>query len=752
MVNFTPLGNGLGSLTSTMVSVKQRFDDTSIQLTTGQVAETYAGLGTQRGLSISSRARLAEIEGYKETINFATVQFELYDSTLGRLGDLSTEVKSGSDGNIYDVNSEGRTTGSVVADMAIREMMGLLNIDDGNSYLYSGRSTQQQPLANYDDIMYGSGIKAGFEEVLSERKFADIGGDTTLTYDGVTQTLKTGRLSVSNTATTLSLSEATNAFGFQIAGVQSTLDGQIQTYEPTEASFTAPDVAHDELTVDLGGNRPVAGDEFEFAFDLPDGTQTTITLVAADPLVEDIDATVGGTDADQSLIDIEAFSIIQTSDPGLQENGTIDFSTMADGDTITITDPNVNGGVAQTFTYQTTPTTDQEFNDVASLVTALSDYGLTAAADGGNVDLTGNQVGDTLTVAFSAGGSYTQDQAPVAFTPQIQSLSAATIAGFSEGETVTISDPNLLNGADQVFSYNPDADGSVPTEFSDLTSLVARLTDAGISAADFSGDLQVTALGGTDLSTSIAVVEEDIEDYAIFYVDQSGVEGTIENLKAALLEELDSYARTELAAASAVQAANDFFYSADDSEQAATRVVIPFGGSAEDALETETDAVNTVRWYVGDDSSTVDARDSMAATIDPNITLRYGARANEAAFAEQMRNFAVLSQERFSTDVDEDQDRYAALASRVRLNLVDVPGDQSIDQMQGEFAVQAAAIVKSEARLEISENTYTTFVQDIESVDRTEASARLLALETQLNVSYEATSMILSQSLLNYLR
>lgn len=756
MVNFTPLGNNVSSLTSTVTSLKERLDDAAVQLGTGRVAETYAGLGAQRGLSITSRARLAELEGYQATIEFVSVQFDLYDSTLGRMGDLNAEVKSGSDPNVYDVNSEGRTTGSVVAEMAIREMMGLMNIDDGASYLYSGRSTQQQPLISYDEIMYGSGVKGGFEEVLSERKFADIGGDTTVVHDGVSKTLKTGRLTVGSTATAISLTEATNAFGLQIAGVQSTLGGQIRTYAPTAAAFTPPAVAHDEISIDLGGNRPVAGDTLDFTFDLPDGTQTTITLTAANPVVEDINGTVDGIEADQSMTDIDAFTITQASDPGLNEIGTIDFTGMTDGDTITITDPSVNGGVAQVFTFQTTPVGDQDFSNQAELIAALQNQGLTAQADGAaNVDITTNQVGsgpDSFTVAFSAAGSYTQDQAPVAFTPQIQTLTAAAIAGLGEGEMITVADPGLINGVAQTFRFNPNADGTNPVEFSDLTSLVARMTDAGISAADVAGDLQVSALGGTDITTSVTVVEEDIEETAIFYIEQSGVAGTIENLEAALLDELDKLSRTELAAASAHRAASDFFYSADDPVQAATRAVIPTGGTAEDALETVTDTVNTVQWYVGDSDSTRTARDSFSASIDPNITLTYGARANEAAFAEQIRNFAVITLERFSTDVEEDQDRYAETATRVRVNLVDLPGDQSINQVQAEFAVMYAAIQKSEDRLSVSQNTYLNFIEDIELVDTNEAATRVVTLETQLQASYEATSIILNQSLLNYLR
>ena len=52
-----------------LVSMRAQFDDLQRQLSTGQKSATYAGLGLNRGVTVSLNAQLSAIGGYDNTIN-----------------------------------------------------------------------------------------------------------------------------------------------------------------------------------------------------------------------------------------------------------------------------------------------------------------------------------------------------------------------------------------------------------------------------------------------------------------------------------------------------------------------------------------------------------------------------------------------------------------------------------------------------------------------------------------------------------
>ena len=647
MVTFSPLGTSNVTTITSLTNLRTQLDDANTQLATGVVSTTYGGLGDQRGLDVSSRAKLAEIEGYRETNAFLDVRFTLYDTTLQRMSDLNATVKAGSDPNLFDVSSDGRTTGSITAEIALREMLGLVSTDDGGRYLYSGRASDTPPVASYDEIMEGTGTRDGFETVLDERKQADLGPDQTVTVDGVATQIKTGRLNVSHTATELTLAETTNAFGFQLAGVTTNINGVYTTTTPTPATFTPPAVAHDTLTVDLSANPPAIGDEITFSYLLPNGEETNVTLTGVAPDSDDLN------DLDGSATDQVSFTETQAANVGVNN---------------------------------------------------------------------------------------------------IVELSAADLAGLSEGESITITDPSVNGGQPQVFTFAEGADGNSFNQFSDLTSLVTAMTSQGLTAADVGGNLQITSnQPGQALTTSVTTYQEDGNFDHQFVVDPAGLEATLENIEATLLQSLNTLAVTELAAGSAHRASEDFFFDETSPDQAPTRVVVPPGGSAADALETTTDTLNTVLWYQGDRDTSITSRQGVRTKIDPNITLDYAARANEVGIASDIRNMAVLATERFDPLVETDSDRYKSLAVTARTNLVVEPGDPSISQMQAEFAIKHSAVNQAELRHRALSDTYLTFIQDIEGIDTTEVAARVVTLETQLQASYEVTSQILNLSLLNYI-
>ena len=118
----------------------------------------------------------------------------------------------------------------------------------------------QPSVASTDDILNGNGAQAGLTQVIAQRLQADQGAG------GL------GRLTFRRRpASTVTISGRGSPFGFQLAGVNSSLTG---------ATVTGPSGRRRRsISIDLGSN-PNAGDSIQFSLTLPDGSSQTITLQA----------------------------------------------------------------------------------------------------------------------------------------------------------------------------------------------------------------------------------------------------------------------------------------------------------------------------------------------------------------------------------------------------------------------------------------------------------------------------------------
>ena len=68
-----------------LVDMRAQFDDLQRQLSTGQKSATYAGLGLDRGVTVSLNAQLSAISGYDNTINNVMTRINLMNTALGRM-------------------------------------------------------------------------------------------------------------------------------------------------------------------------------------------------------------------------------------------------------------------------------------------------------------------------------------------------------------------------------------------------------------------------------------------------------------------------------------------------------------------------------------------------------------------------------------------------------------------------------------------------------------------------------------------
>jgi flagellin-like hook-associated protein FlgL len=204
---------------------------------------------------------LAALTGYNDAITTISTRLSVVQTTLGRVSDIGHEIKGWTSGLLFDPDSIGQTTLQKSAQSDLAELLGLLNTQVGDQYIFSGRDSDKPAVETVGHILDGDGLRAGLRQLISERALADLGAS------GL------GRVLISTpTATSVQVAEdAVSPFGLKLAGIATTLTG---------STVTAPAGTPAVGSIDLGAVNPNAGETVTFTFNLPDGTSESVTLTA----------------------------------------------------------------------------------------------------------------------------------------------------------------------------------------------------------------------------------------------------------------------------------------------------------------------------------------------------------------------------------------------------------------------------------------------------------------------------------------
>lgn len=250
-------------LGSQIRNINQQLTDLSTQLSTGKLSQNYSGMGTNEGFAIAGRSQLSNIAAYTDTITNVNVNINLANTALQSLTTIRSTVQTGSANTAQDINVNGQTVAQNTAAAQFGSMVGVLNTQSGNRYLFSGTAVNTQSVADAGDIINGTTTQAGFKTVLAERQAADLGAN------GMGRLVQT-----QPTPSSVQVSEdaAGSPFGLKVKAVSSTLTG---------ATVTGPSGSPVSFSVDLNGVNPSNGDKLSVQFTLPDGTTEQIDLTAS---------------------------------------------------------------------------------------------------------------------------------------------------------------------------------------------------------------------------------------------------------------------------------------------------------------------------------------------------------------------------------------------------------------------------------------------------------------------------------------
>src|SRR4029079_2847822 len=241
-----------------LVQMRSQFDDLQRQLGTGQKSATYAGLGINRGVTVSLNAQLSAIGGYDNTIDNVMARINLMNTALGNMIDITSTVKSA----MVQANGVSNGSGAMVAQQtaqsSLDQLLALLNAQAGDRYLFSGRATDKPAVETLDHILNGDGTQAGLKQLIAERNQADMGSD------GL------GRLNIGALgANGVQVAGQAPSFGFKLGSITSTITG---------ATVSGPTGAPASMSIDFSSATPNPGDTVTLRVNLPDATSENMTL------------------------------------------------------------------------------------------------------------------------------------------------------------------------------------------------------------------------------------------------------------------------------------------------------------------------------------------------------------------------------------------------------------------------------------------------------------------------------------------
>jgi len=281
MTTITPFAAGSYLTTrnaAQLTTLKNQLNDLSNQVSSGQVSQTYGGLGAGRSTALGAQATLSALGGYAAAITAGQTRTSLAVTSLTQLASLGTNARQTLDNGLQSAATSS-VAGRSVALGNLQTALDSLNQSAAGNYLFGGSDASTQPVVDVETVLNGTTNSqgkpvAGLTAVIAERVDAELGagGNGRLTQTpSPTSPNTTSQVTITDEAD----SQTRGVFGFTLAGAPTVTGSALtQTYTPAASPKPA------SFTLGLP-TQPNEGDSVTFALTLPDGSSKTLTLTAA---------------------------------------------------------------------------------------------------------------------------------------------------------------------------------------------------------------------------------------------------------------------------------------------------------------------------------------------------------------------------------------------------------------------------------------------------------------------------------------
>jgi flagellar hook-associated protein 3 FlgL len=612
-------------------NISNQLSDLSTQLSSGVKSPNYAGMGVNEGFAIAARAQLSNITAFTDSMSNVNTIISAANTALQSLSTITGEVLQGATASPQDLTATGQTVGQQTALSQLSAIVGMLNTQVGDRYIFSGSAINTPSIASGDDILNGTTTQAGLKQVIAERAQADLG------TNGLGRLVITGPNNATppvTTATQIQIAEdsATSPFGLKLNAVSSSL---------TNATVTGPSGSPVAVKIDLTAGNPNPGDQIGFTFNLPDGSTESINLTASSASPPPTGTFAIGATPAATVTNLNA--ALNSAISKLANTSLLAASAVEAGDNFFNTDGTATGNAVNNQAVPPAPITG---------ATALSGAAGT----------------DSLSPGFAAGNTIT--------------VNGTTLTFVASGAT-----GNQLNVTD-----------SVQTLLAKIDSITGSSTPSTVHGG-------VITLR-TDNASTLSVTSNNAGAFAAL-----GFSGAVTSATPPL-----RVSGTPLGSATSL-----------------------VNGSA-----------NTVAWYTGN-SGPGPARATSTVRVDTSQVVQFGAQANEQAIRQAVQAVATYAAVTLSPTGTNSSAAAAALSNRIAANLTPQAGQQKISDIQTDLATAQNVMKDATARQAQAKTALQSLVSDTEGIDQNQVASEILQLQTDLQASYQTTSMLSQLSLVKFL-
>jgi flagellar hook-associated protein 3 FlgL len=153
------VGTGYGflnTLTTEASALHQQLNTLSEQVSSGLVAQTYAGLGSSAAVSLDLNPQLTALQTYQNNISQATGTMQVTQTAMTQLQQIAAKFASDMP-NLTSTNTQEITSIAQQAQAALTQVAGLLDTRDGDVYVFGGQDTSNPPVSQPDAILTTTG-------------------------------------------------------------------------------------------------------------------------------------------------------------------------------------------------------------------------------------------------------------------------------------------------------------------------------------------------------------------------------------------------------------------------------------------------------------------------------------------------------------------------------------------------------------------------------------------------------------------
>jgi len=412
-------------------------------------------------------------------------------------------------------------------------------------------------------------------------------------------------------------------------------------------------------------------------------------------------ATVTGPSGSPAAVSIT----LGATNPNLGDKVTINFN-LPDGttDSVQLTASNATPPPSGSFAIGATPAATAS-NLNAALNTAIATLANTSLVAASAVEAGHDFFDPSGTATGSVANNQAAPPAPITGATALSGVAGTNSlsSGFAAGDSITVNGTQITFVASGATGNQLNVTDSVQTLLSKIDQITGTSTPSSIDG----GAITLH----TDSAASLSVT------------------GSTPNAQAALAALGFGPAGTTITAV-----------------QPPLRVS---GSPLSSATSLVNGSADTVAWYTG--NSSPDPRASSTARIDSSITVQYGAQAIEQAIRSQLEGVAVFAAVTTPPTGANSGAQVAALSERTATNLTPQPGQQTISDIQTDFASAQTIAKDASARQSQTQNILQNIVDQTETVSTQQVASEILALQTTLSASYQATSILAGLTLTKFL-